>query len=197
LEIRNSSRFFTELDKQCDKLGHQWSSVLTRTVSVSPTRPNMTLSFRRPRTYNEYLIALIVSWYIPDEGARIYVQYDLAEMRSKFGIDKVSVALTLLSSKQQMRLFLAESNLYKNERHFFGQLLSSEEKLLALRYKWLEPRKARRLIRRKGYKDKGSLRPASTWLPKSDYTFDEKQREIELNRIIQEHLSQLFLGGLP
>ena len=197
MKIQNLPRFYIELDKRCDELALQWSSVLTRTVSVAPTLPNSTLSFRRPRTWLEYLIAIIVSWYIPERGTRIYVQYDLMQMRTKFGIDKVSVALTLLSSKPEMRLFLAESNLFKNERHFFGLLLSSKESLLRLRYRWLQPHKAKRLVRRKGYKDHGSLRPATTWLPKYDYTFDEKQREIELERIIQEVLSQLFLGGLP
>jgi hypothetical protein len=52
-------------------------------------------------------------------------------------------------------------------------------------------RRPKKLVYRRGYKDKGSLRPETAWLPKKDWSFDDEQNRIETLR--QEYQDQVTL----
>lgn len=69
-------------------------------------------------------------------------------------------------------------------REIFGTILQ-EDLLRAFRELQLVPEKTGPVIkpvRRKGYKDKGTWRPPHRWIPKSDYSLNEQQLEIEKRR---------------
>jgi hypothetical protein len=75
---------------------------------------------------------------------------------------------------------------FNHTRAIFGQLLTKEQILRVLsqvRLKKIYYRRPRKIAFKRGYKDKGSLRPESTWLPKSDWSFDEIQRQAEERRV--------------
>lgn len=56
-----------------------------------------------------------------------------------------------------------------------------------------KPRTPRKPIRRRGYKDKGGLRPAERWLPSHDWSLTRKQQEIEKNREFYDLCVSLLL----
>jgi hypothetical protein len=51
-------------------------------------------------------------------------------------------------------------------------------------------------IRRRGYKDKGSRRPAHRWLAKYDFSFTEYQLQLEEEKLLTQQLIQTFLSSL-
>lgn len=195
MKFRDAATFYTEMDKVLTVQGANWAQVLRKLVLTAPT-PNSDLVFSRIRSWNEYLRLVIVSWYLPEE-VRALCQVYLEDKILKFGKDKASVVLTLLSSKPEMKLFIGESNLFKGTRHFFG-FIQQETDWSKYRFHFVNPKKPKNKVRKKGYQDHGSRRPDHKWLPKTDYTLDQLQLEIEQDRkFYLETLPALHLGGLP
>jgi hypothetical protein len=60
----------------------------------------------------------------------------------------------------------------------------------------LEPKSPKRVIRRRGYTDHGTLRESSRWLPTSGPEFDEEQRNIDQERQSDEDTLNLIKGFL-
>jgi hypothetical protein len=70
-----------------------------------------------------------------------------------------------------------------SERDFYGNFLPRVKKILTLTHlrRHFQLR-ARRLVRHRGYRDKGSLRPSHQWLPRNDWSLTELQNQIEEER---------------
>jgi hypothetical protein len=92
--------------------------------------------------------------------------------------DSLELAL-LLHHKEDCLTYLVHRY---HEREFFGNVLPLLKRVASeLRFLTLEPTRAERTVRRRGYRDHGSCTPNHRWLPKADYSFTE-----EMNRIEQE-----------
>jgi len=69
---------------------------------------------------------------------------------------------------------------------------------LLTRVKIVKPHSPKYPIRRRGYKDKGGLRPAERWLPSHDYSLTELQQKVEKDREFYNSCVQvllLYAGG--
>lgn len=100
----------------------------------------------------------------------------------------------VLQSKVTCHLFLINTTLF-HTRDFFGNFLTKEflEKLrLHCRPKFEKKRKPTYPIRRRGYKDKGSL-GNTTFSPKF-INLNKEERELEEESKLQEDTFQLFIG---
>jgi hypothetical protein len=82
-----------------------------------------------------------------------------------------------------------------SERDFFGNFLKRVKEILkTLRTTLWKPARARRIIRHRGYRDKGSLRPSHRWMETRDFSFTEKQNQIEEDRLYQEMVHFFYCG---
>lgn len=151
--------------------------VLRRAVIDSPTLlEEYNISIRTNK-----LIALrglaLISYYVPEIlGWKIR---EILEERSKKLSHKDNLRLTsLLISKESALVYLYETQEFSSHE-IFGNLIEEGLKALKhikiyrIKYKVIYPK------RRRGYDDKGSLRPSDRWLPDSDYSLTELQNEIE------------------
>jgi hypothetical protein len=67
----------------------------------------------------------------------------------------------------------------------FGKICQEgyiESVLRKVQIRYIKPIEPRKLVRRRGYKDQGTLRPETLWLPKDDWSFDVMQSQIEKQR---------------
>jgi len=143
--------------------------------------PSFELDLRLPGNLKDKeLISLaIFSWFIEDFSIKSYLQVVLSERRCSNFENNIIFKL-ILSSKESATIQLEE--LY-SERDFFGNTLPRLKELRKfLKFKLRFPGKSKRLVQRRGYKDKGSHRPFDCWLEKSDFSFTEIQNRREANR---------------
>jgi hypothetical protein len=152
--------------------------------------------FHRPRSWREYLRLLLVHWYLPEEVFSL-VHIELQEMENKFGTDKSIAAHAILRSEPEMVIYLMESSsVYKTERELFGDIHTkfSFEKY---HFRRLDRRKPRKKVFRRGYHDQGSRRlPHEQHEAKFDFSFTEKQNQIEEERQTLKDTHQLVEGIL-
>jgi len=138
---------------------------------------------------------LMVHWYLPEDSVAL-VHLELEELENKFGTENSIIAHMMLNSEPEMILYILESNVFNNERELFGFI--REPFRFANYYFYLfRPRKAKRLVRRRGYKDHGSRRlPHEQHEAKYDYSFTELQNRIEEERQSISDLKELYRGFL-
>jgi len=92
------------------------------------------------------------------------------------------------------RLIMYFSRNY-SERDFYGNFLPKVLKVLAgLKVSLWKPKRAREVVRRRGYRDKGSLCSDSSRI-KGDWSLTELQNQIEQERLIKEMTYQFFTGN--
>jgi hypothetical protein len=129
----------------------------------------------------------IACWYLPD-----WIKYEIILHLSTdfiYSLDEkakgfqLSLELSILSSSEELMLSWIEEG-YLNTRILFGTVLQ-EDLLNALRsLVIIEERQGpvTRVIRRKGYKDKGTWRLPDRWIERFDYTFNNEQQLLEKKR---------------
>jgi hypothetical protein len=181
------SLFDRHLKNELQSLVVELNARIERTL-LGPITPNEETyfnvkKFRRPK---ERQFLAIASYYL-DSGYGELLREDLRD--SNFGTLLEQETLRVLcSSKESMLEYL--SNFH--EREFFGNLLPSVRKTFTrLNFLTLKPNHCRRKIRHRGYRDHGSCRPQSRWLPNSDWSFDLLMNEIEQEK---DFRSQVFLS---
>lgn len=146
--------------------------------------PNATYSFnmRSFRTFRELENLSVLSWYL-EEGPGILLRLDLEKKVKQFSsLTKRCKLALLLNSKEDC---LEVLNREMSERDFFGNFLKNFlEDCRRLKFSGRVQLAALRKIRRRGYQDKGSCKPQSSWLPSFDWSltelqnFKEEQEEI-------------------
>jgi hypothetical protein len=127
--------------------------------------------------------ALTVLCHYLDEGFGELLLLDLNEETKRPEMkDSLELAL-LLNSKQDCLIYLTHRY---HEREFFGNFLPLVKQIAErLRFLTLEPNRAKRKVRHRGYRDHGSCTPNHRWLPKADYSFTEGMNRIEQERARQ------------
>lgn len=193
----NSSRqvIVEELEKELKLQAERWSSVLRIDGLIPTILRNDQIRFSRPRTWKEYRRLLMVHWYLPEDSFAI-VHLELEQIEFKFGMEYSIAAHAMLNSKPEMIIYLLESEMYKNERELFGSIRAPFE-FRRYRFYVLRQKKAKRLIRRRGYKDQGSRRlPHEQHEAKFDFSFTEEQNRIEKERQEVQDLKAFLRGFL-
>lgn len=155
-------------------------------VPVSPTLPLTQLDydgFKFSKKEKDLALLILISWYSEYfEPFREYLRYEIEVYLYKHCLFPY-LAASLVSKKAALILILCF--VFRTPQELFGNALSPEniKRLLSqtsLRY--LRSVVPRYPIRRRGYKDKGSMRPAEAWLPRYDLSFIELQLAIEDRR---------------
>lgn len=148
-----------------------------------------------PSSKNELLALAISSWYLPEEFQGV-VQVAI-EQKIKTRLDDFVEVHLCLKNKSEMILFLLETSNY-TERSFFGNILNKKNLTRIIqKLSWKRKTRKHKIVypqRKRGYDDKGQLKPVHEWLPKSDYTLTQLQNEIEDSRVRKEN-SLLFIEG--
>lgn len=150
---------------------------IQRTLLRSIT-PNAELRFRRKscRKERECLLLGVLSWYLSRES-QILIQSELLQLKlTRKNLLRLRV---ILASKKSMLSWIATFSM----RIVCGSIVKDINELLSKTFFFVKfPRTARRLVRRRGYRDKGSCRPESSWLPDSDFYLTELMNEIEAEK---------------
>lgn len=183
------------------------SSVLEQELSVLASELNQSLELRmqgpltpnavilvtgvgKLRTKRELFWATVASWFLGDSGYLIREQ--ITEKIGNSG-DFIEVELALLS-KSHMLLILQEIS---SARSFFGNDLKFLRQLVArMTIVVRSPRPGKQKIRRRGYRDHGTLVPNDRWLPRSDWSLNKIQEEIDLQRQANQDTLDFIEGFL-
>jgi hypothetical protein len=135
----------------------------------------------------------VFSWYLDTFG--VLLREDLESSCKCNNLRNQEVLWILLSSKENMLDYLSTYH----ERVFFGTWLPRiKQTVKRLKFLTLEPKRPRKTVRHRGYRDHGSCRPESRWLPTSDWELTQLQNELEKARAFREqvHFSILNFGLL-
>lgn len=182
----------------------QISSVIQRSldrrtsVFVSPT---LDISNSRydgvqfSKKYRDLLTLIILTWYSDYFGDfSEYVRYEIeVYLNQVLLFPELNASLTSKNSLDYVILLFLK---HHSSNDFFGNVLSPQQinRVLDLVHlRMVRQRRPKKLVYRRGYKDKGSLRPETTWLPKKDWSFDKEQNRIEDNRQEYQNLVTLIV----
>lgn len=192
-------KFNIQLEKAVNRIFPKSDSSLRIPVSDAPTRrsPQLELRVIFPKDFRLLRTLAIAQWYFPDLKHWI-VYLDLSEQNFHWLNEKQQIELQILLSSKDM----CESYLFLTERYtgseIFGNILGNDLVDLQrhLKFRKVVPKVPKRKIRRRGYRDHGTLRPSHLWLETYDYTFTSehfrRKRHLELlQTTIQKILSKL------
>lgn len=122
---------------------------------------------------NEHLVLALLSHYLP-ELLKVTVRVELEDSAWP---NKRLIAKAILSNKAFGCAYFARR---LSERDYYGNFKRLVERLLRnLKPRYRKPPKARRLIRRRGYRDGTSHRASSSTIHESDWELDTLQNQIE------------------
>lgn len=114
---------------------------------------------------------------------RCYLIYEIERYLDKNLLFPEIFALAkTLESKLVFSRILFKYSKSRNIRALYSAVLTEERinsVLSKIRFRYLSSKNPRRLVRHKGYRDHGTLRPPHRWLPSSDYSLNEVAKEIE------------------
>jgi hypothetical protein len=154
---------------------------------------NPTLDIRKARydgvrfskKYLDLFTLIILTWYAEEyfQGFSGYIRYEIEQyLNQQLKFPELNASLV---SKSVLDFVIVAFCFENSERVLFGTLLDQKRINRVLDQVHLriakQPR-VRKPVYRRGYKDKGSLRPESRWLPKDDWSFREEQIFLEEKR---------------
>lgn len=196
LPIEYSTDRFVSIETQISNVVQR--SLDRRTsVFVSPTLRLKDKSYdgvKFSKKYRDLLTLIILSWYSDYFGDfSDYVRYEIELYLNKnLLFPELNASLTSKSCLNFVIILFLQQH---STNDFFGNVLNPKQinKVLDLVVlKIIRPRQPRQSVRRRGYKDKGSLRPKSSWLPTEDWSFTEEQNRIEeLREQYQDQITRI------
>jgi hypothetical protein len=121
----------------------------------------------------------VFSWYLSDSFG-LLLREDLRDRINLLSkLEEREFLLCLLSSKKSMLVSLGTFSM----RDVYGNWIRNVENVAKrLHFFTKEPQRAKRKVRRRGYRDHGSCRPETLWLPKSDWRLTQIQNQLEQER---------------
>ena len=193
-KVSDFDAFRTQLEQRCAEILGE--NLLRTSVVLSPTfYEDFEQHLILPRSLRELTTLTILHYYIEEPQFRLELR--LALERVSYFKENFVLRL-MLKSKNQMLMFLFDTNLWTTNE-LFGNFLSSNEESL----KWLKSVKFRRKNkkvsrpkRKRGYDDKGSLRLPHTKKPTHDWSLVELQNSIEQERESEVGSSDFISGWL-
>lgn len=168
--------------------------VLTEAVFVNPNLQYVLRLGPLPSKLLDRKALALVSYWVPDEALGFYLREEIREKLDQYDLkDRLQLEILLFGRKDLVLnwLFLNES---MSSRDLFGTWI--EHGVLAFNELKFHKRRLRDPVEpvyRRGYKDKGSRRPETAWLPSFDYSWTELQNEKErIDDLYQAYLSQVL-----
>lgn len=168
-----------ELRKNFRASARSYDELLRKAVSILTTGQDVRISV--PRTLEELKILSCISWYL-DDRLGILLRFKIQEQIPHFDEEGQIRLSLLLNSEPEMIIYILESDILgKNPNEVFGNIRAKQPRI---KVQPNIPRKPKRLIRHRGYRDKGSLRLGSEYLTeeRKDFTATEEQNLIEEKR---------------
>lgn len=179
----NPSESTTSFLREVERFCKERTKSLRTAALVNPKRyPEWEGYWVLPKKKEELLLLAIWSWYCDDETMvllRLQLQ-NLSERNSDLFFLRFAV-----ESKDIMIEWLLKTNLWTT-RSFFGAVLCQDNVVrtkLHIRPRWVSKKKPTKTVRRRGYKDKGSLRSSVHPNKFVDTTKENNRREEEEKRI--------------
>jgi len=153
------------------------------------------------KTKRDLLSISILSYYL-DEDLGFLIREEVRVLAANFSQEDQFVFDIILNGKVYCELWLLEQKLF-DENGFFGNYLNETRIGFLLNQLYIVDDNKRPVtpkVFKRGYQDKGSLRPSTRWLESSDYLFNEEQEEIERSR--KRYTDTLdfafgYLSGVP
>lgn len=149
------------------------------------------------KSLTELIQLAILCWYLPEE-IRFLLLLDLQQVEKRLQFEDQIVLKQLLTSKERMLLYLAETTRW-HSRDFFGNILNKKCQVLSnLKVQprvWMRKR-AHRPQRKRGYSDKGSRALDHAGNPNKYINLTLELREEEFRRKSQEDTLLLLEGML-
>jgi len=184
IRMRDRNRNYIQFYKQLEKVVVKkttLSRLLRTTVSDNPTFPSDQLQIVYPRKFSELQGLALVFHYLP-ESLYWEIKLGLEDLNLNHLNRKQILELRIMfSSKDNMVKYLYLTQRYTSNE-IFGNLVKNgvnsikNLKIIERSTKVVKP------VRKRGYTDKGSLRPREKWLASHDYTLTNLQNEIETKR---------------
>lgn len=141
------------------------------------------------KTRRELFAVILASWYLGDAGFLLREQVQEKILRQNM----TELELSLQSKVLTLR-YLADCF---SERDFYGNLLPLLKRIAQkVQIFVMEPRRPRKMVRRRGYNDHGTLVPETQWKPKDDWTLDEEHRKLEERRKVEKTILAFWEGFL-
>lgn len=154
---------------------------LTRPVLDTPTLlQDSEWKIIYPRSFREIRSLSIALWSFPDFLKwRILLDLNEKEFRNFTLKQRLELKLYLTSKEVCYSYFRRTRRISSNEK--FGNILQNDLRRALFHLKFLRNKLSspRKLVRRRGYKDKGSRRFSHQWLPKEDFSLTLKQNKKE------------------
>lgn len=148
-------------------------------------------TWRLPRDLDQLFFLAVWSWYVDEEiGCLLRLQIDEVARQN----EDLFALRFLTQSRTLFERYLIETNLW-HTREFFGNVLCAKMvKIVSNKIKvhWKSKRKPTKAVRRRGYKDKGSLR--SDVSPNKFIDMTREMNELERHREVLDE-TELFLQG--
>lgn len=161
------SSFCRQLERHATRLSEECTALRTAVV-IDPNfqRYDSRVIIPGGTTLDDLIRLAIISWYFEDQRVAVLLRLALEEHKSRLCSEDAFLLDLLLHSKGEMLCFLLETSLW-HTRDFFGNLIPTNDKGRFLIGKRLDRvrflRKTTRVRhpqRKRGYDDKGSLRPS-------------------------------------
>lgn len=171
------------------------SRSLRTTVTDNTTFPSDLLRIVYPRKFREIRGLVIVHYYLP-EILMWEVKMGLEDLNLNHLNEKQILEIRiLLSSERNMIKYLYLTDRYTSHE-IFGNLVKDSYQAAKNLKAFPVSTKVRRTLRKRGYSDKGSLRPRERWLPTHDYSLTALQNEIEKKRTKLDKVSYRLINYL-
>lgn len=195
--MRDMNQTLDELDIQLERIvGSDLQSIrLTDAVFVNP---NLEYSDYRlvpvPRKLDELKALTLVSYYVEDKAVGFYLREQIRDKLKSFSLeDRLSLEILLCGKKELVLEYLLLNNEISS-RTFFGNIVPLGKRLFnQLHFSRRKLGPVVKPVWRRGYKDKGTLRPITKRLPNYDYSFTDAQNEKErIDDYYQSYLNQVL-----
>lgn len=195
--MRDKNLSFIQFEEQLRKEIERKTSLpkLLRTAVIDNPTLLEDLIILYPRKFKELLGISIYHYYYP-ENLRWRVLLDLKEKSySNLNRKQRMEILIVQNSKKDMLLYLYRTRKYSSHE-IFGNIIKDGSTSTRQLQVFRENTKVIRTRRKRGYDDKGSLRPKDKWLPQYDFSLTELQQEKEketdlIIKIINRYLKNL------
>lgn len=184
MQTMSTKELDSRLREEFQYLVVELNARIERTL-LGPVTPNALTAFnlRKFRRKEQRICLAILSYYL-DEGFGLLLRQDLLEDEYST-LEEFELLQGICHSKNDMLNYLGSFH----EREIFGRWIP-EVKLYSakLQFLTLYPHRAKRTVRHRGYRDHGSCRPQSRWLPTNDWSLTEEQNQVDHEKDFRERV---------
>lgn len=197
IRMRDKNLNFIQFEQSVEKFiatKHSFSKDRRTSVVNSPTlleQNNVAL----PSKFVPLRDLCIIVHFVKEEPLRFRLLLDLEEKIGKFDLRKQRELKLLLYSKNVMLKYLFKTKKYSSSE-IFGNLIFNGLKVLQSLQIRRKSTKVIKAQRKRGYDDKGSLRPREKWLECYDYSFTERQNEQEKKQNLHQKSTTFIIKYL-